>query len=130
MATLSPVELMLITRPLPRSSAGRRDTRAPYRQLAGKDSLLTAVATESWERIGGQVQALRSDPAAAVRAARRFEDEFLAVVADLVGERNARHCGALLLTSAHGIAGMEVSGHSAQTSGAPPPTSSSTPSSA
>ncbi len=142
---------------------------APYRHFAGKDSLLTAVATESWERIGDQVHALRIDPAlsaserlrgalhaligvgrerphlyqmlfrprenrpgergdgfervrlqlcgpevdpaAALRAAEHFQDEFLAIVAALVGERNARHYGALLLTSAHGIAGMELSGH-------------------
>jgi AcrR family transcriptional regulator len=142
---------------------------APYRHFAGKDSLLTAVATESWERIGDRVHALRTDPAlsasqklrgalraligvgrdqphlyqvlfrqrgdrpgergegfervrlqlcgpegdpaAAVRAAGRFQDEFLAIVATLVGERNAPHYGALLLSSAHGIAGMELSGH-------------------
>ncbi|MFI2031114.1 TetR/AcrR family transcriptional regulator [Streptomyces buecherae] len=142
---------------------------APYRHFAGKDSLLTAVVAESWERLGDQVHALRinltlsaserlhgalralvnvgreqphlyqmlfrrrghrpgghgeglervrrqlcgpeGDPTAAVRAAERFQDEFLAIVAALVGERNARHYGALLLTSAHGIAGMELSGH-------------------
>ncbi|MFE4423651.1 TetR/AcrR family transcriptional regulator [Streptomyces sp. NPDC056817] len=143
---------------------------APYRHFTGKDSLLTAVATESWERIADQVHALRTDPtlsasdklrgalrtligvgrdqphlyqmlfrrrghrpeelgegldgvrrqlcgpagdpaADRIRAAGRFQDEFLAIVADLVGERNARHYGALLLTSAHGIADMELSGH-------------------
>ncbi|MFE4415637.1 TetR/AcrR family transcriptional regulator [Streptomyces sp. NPDC056821] len=143
---------------------------APYRHFTGKDSLLTAVATERWERIADQVHALRTDPtlsasdklrgalrtligvgrdqphlyqmlfrrrghrpeelgegldrvrrqlcgpagdpaADRIRAAGRFQDEFLAIVADLVGERNARHYGALLLTSAHGIADMELSGH-------------------
>ncbi|MER6171143.1 TetR/AcrR family transcriptional regulator [Streptosporangium sp. NPDC001681] len=143
---------------------------APYRHFTGKDSLLTAVATESWERIADQVHALRTDPALSVsdklrgalrtligvgrdqphlyqmlfrrrghrpeelgegldrvrrqlctpagdpaadrvRTAGRFQDEFLAIVADLVGERNARHYGALLLSSAHGIADMELSGH-------------------
>ncbi|MET4922423.1 TetR/AcrR family transcriptional regulator [Streptomyces sp. PSRA5] len=143
---------------------------APYRHFTGKDSLLTAVATESWERIGGQVHALRADPdlsatgklrgalrtlvgvgrgqphlyqmlfrrpghrpeelgegldrvrrqlcgpaadpvADRVRAAGRFQREFLAIVADLVGERKAGLYGALLLTSAHGIADMELSGH-------------------
>jgi AcrR family transcriptional regulator len=134
---------------------------APYRHFANKDSLLTAIATESWERIGEQVHAVRTDPALSAseklrgalraligvgrdqphlyqmlfrswsrrtpartwnpcapadraladRAARRFQDEFLAIVAALVGEPDARHYGALLLTSAHGIAGMEVSGH-------------------
>jgi AcrR family transcriptional regulator len=142
---------------------------APYRHFVDKDSLLTAVATENWEQISGQVHALRTDPAlsaaeklrgtlraligvgrdrphlyqmlfrrrehrsgqrgegldrvlrqlcgppddpaAAERAAERFQDEFLAVVADFAGKRNARRYGALLLTSAHGIAGMELSGH-------------------
>jgi AcrR family transcriptional regulator len=119
---------------------------APYRHFADKDSLLTAVATESWERIGNQVHALRTDPVlpaaeklrgalraligvgrdrphlyqmmvaapardpeAAVRAAGRSQDEFLAIVAALVGERNAPHYCALLITSAHGIASMELS---------------------
>ncbi|MFQ6398702.1 TetR/AcrR family transcriptional regulator [Nocardia sp. KC 131] len=35
---------------------------APYRHFADKDSLLTAVATESWERIADQVHTLRTDP--------------------------------------------------------------------
>ena len=123
---------------------------APYRHFADKDSLLTAVAVESWERIGDQVHALRIDPsrpaadklrgalhvqiglgrdqphlyqllfrpapptaapAAVVEAAGRFQSEFLAIVAALVGEGAAGHYGALLLTSAHGITGMELSGH-------------------
>ncbi|MEU0298631.1 TetR/AcrR family transcriptional regulator [Streptomyces sp. NPDC006175] len=143
---------------------------APYRHFTGKDSLLTAVVTESWERIADQVHALRIDPALSasgklrgalctlldvgrnqphlyqmlfrrhghrpeelgegldrvrrqlcgpgedpaadrVRAAGRFQDEFLAVVADLVGERNRQHYGALLLAGAHGITDMELSGH-------------------
>ncbi|MEU2680209.1 TetR/AcrR family transcriptional regulator [Streptomyces sp. NPDC007107] len=143
---------------------------APYRHFSGKDSLLTAVATESWQRIGDQVHALRADPelgaseklrgalltlvrvgrdrphlyqmlfrrhghrpeelgegldrvrrqvcgpaddpvADRLRAAGRFQDEFLAVVAGLVGERNTRHYGALLLAGAHGITDMELSGH-------------------
>ncbi|WP_069862126.1 TetR/AcrR family transcriptional regulator [Streptomyces malaysiensis] len=143
---------------------------APYRHFAGKDSLLTAVVTEGWERIGDQVHALRTDPALSaseklrgalraligvgqdqphlyqmlfrrpghrpeelgegldrvrrqlcgpaddpaadrVRAAGRFQDEFLAIVAALAGERNTRHYGALLLSGAHGIADMELSGH-------------------
>jgi AcrR family transcriptional regulator len=121
---------------------------APYRHFADKDSLLTAVATESWERIGDGVAALRADPDRSataklrdallalievgrrqphlyqlmfsppggdpepvVRAAGRSQDEFLAIVGALVGEPTARHYGALLLTSAHGIAGMELSGH-------------------
>nr|WP_203599543.1 TetR/AcrR family transcriptional regulator [Streptomyces sp. SID10853] len=147
---------------------------APYRHFTGKDSLLTAVVTEGWERIADRVHALRIDPglsacdrlrgalraligvgrdqphlyqmlfrrpghrpeelgeggdrvrgrlcapvpgtaggpaADRIRAAGRFQDEFLAVVTGLVGERNAPHYGALLLAGAHGIADMELSGH-------------------
>jgi AcrR family transcriptional regulator len=35
---------------------------APYRHFADKESLLTAVATERWERVSDQVHALRTDP--------------------------------------------------------------------
>jgi AcrR family transcriptional regulator len=51
------------------------------------------------------------DPTAVVRAAERSQDEFLAIVADLVGARDARRYGALLLAGVHGITGMQVSGH-------------------
>jgi AcrR family transcriptional regulator len=121
---------------------------APYRHFADKDSLLTAVAIESWERIGDRVYALRmdpdlspaeklrgalhaliavgrdqphlyrvmcsepaGDPTPAVSAAGRSQDEFRAIVAAVVGERNASHYGALLLAGGHGIAGMELNGY-------------------
>jgi AcrR family transcriptional regulator len=120
---------------------------APYRHFADKASLLTAVAAEGWERIGDQMQALRTDarllpadrlraaligvialsrrqpylyrlmfstpeadPAAVVLAAQRMCDEFLAIVGAVVGERNAQRCAAILLTGAHGAAGLESSG--------------------
>ncbi|MCU1404868.1 MAG: TetR family transcriptional regulator [Glaciihabitans sp.] len=44
-------------------------------------------------------------------AASRLEDEFLAIVADLVGTSDARRYGALVMASAHGIASLELSGH-------------------
>ncbi len=47
----------------------------------------------------------------AVQAAERAWAEFLAIVGDLVGAQHARRFAALLLTSAHGITGMEVNGH-------------------
>ncbi|MFD3732993.1 TetR family transcriptional regulator [Streptomyces sp. NPDC058632] len=143
---------------------------APYRRFTGRDSLLTAVATESRERIADQAHTLRTDPALSasdklrgalrtligvgreqphlyqmsfrrrghrpeepgegldrvrrrlctpagdpaadrVHAAGRFQDEFPAVVTALVGERDTRRYGALLLTGAHGIADMGLSGH-------------------
>ncbi len=49
------------------------------------------------------------DPAALARAAEHSRTEFLAIVADLVGAQDARRYGALLIGSANGIAGMEVS---------------------
>jgi len=50
------------------------------------------------------------DPTALARAAERSQAEFLAVVADMVGEQDARRCAALLISSANGIAGLEASG--------------------
>ena len=50
------------------------------------------------------------DPEAA-RAAGRLQDQFLAVVSDLVGAADALRYGALLMSSAHGITGLEHSGH-------------------
>lgn len=48
---------------------------------------------------------------AATQAADRSMDESLAIVGDVVGAEHARRFGALLLTSAHGIATLELSGH-------------------
>lgn len=53
------------------------------------------------------------DPAAA-EAASRLEDEFLAIVGDMVGGADALRYGALVMSSAHGIAGLELSGHLAK----------------
>src|ERR1700712_624326 len=50
------------------------------------------------------------DPAKLIRAASGSQDEFLAIVADVVGAEDARRTGALLMSSTHGIAGMEHSG--------------------
>jgi AcrR family transcriptional regulator len=50
------------------------------------------------------------DPAAVVRAAERMCDEFLAIVASVVGDQDAQRCAAILLTGAHGAAGLESSG--------------------
>src|SRR6185369_4377785 len=120
---------------------------APYRHFADKESLLTAVAAEGWERIGDRMHALRTDsrlapvdrlraallvvitvsseqpylyqlmfsppagdPTAVVRAAQRMCDEFLAIVAAVVGEQNAERYAAILLTGVHGAAGLESSG--------------------
>jgi AcrR family transcriptional regulator len=47
----------------------------------------------------------------AARAVGRSQDRFLEIVTDVVGVGDARRAGALLLSSAHGIAGMDLSGH-------------------
>ena len=120
---------------------------APYRHFADKESLLTAIAAEGWERLGDQMHALKTnarrppadklraalvgvitvsrqqphlyqlmfttpagDPTAVVRAAQRMCDEFLAIVAEVVGEQDAQRYSAILLTAAHGSAGLELSG--------------------
>lgn len=51
------------------------------------------------------------DREAASRAVERSQEVFLTIVAAVVGPDDARRFGALLLSSAHGIAGMELSGH-------------------
>lgn len=53
------------------------------------------------------------EPAAAA-ASSRLEHQYLAIVADLVGESDAPRYGALLMSSAHGIAGLQLSGHLAK----------------
>jgi len=53
----------------------------------------------------------KGDPGAGARAASRAQEEFLSIVAAVVGEADARHDGALLFSSAHGIAELEISGH-------------------
>jgi len=120
---------------------------APYRHFANKESLLTAVAAEGWERVGDHMHALKTDsrllpadklraalvglvavsrrqphlyqlmfstpagdPTAVVRAAQRSCDEFLAIVTEAVGEHHAQRYAAILLTGAHGAAGLERSG--------------------
>jgi AcrR family transcriptional regulator len=50
------------------------------------------------------------EPAAVVKAAQRSCDEFLAIVAEVVGKQNAERYAAVLLTGAHGAAGLELSG--------------------
>jgi AcrR family transcriptional regulator len=120
---------------------------APYRHFTDKESLLTAVAAEGWERVADQMHALQADsrlgpaerlraalnvfvtvsraqphlyrlmfsspagdPATIVHAAQRGCDEFLAIAAPVVGEQNAERYGAILLTGAHGAAGLGLSG--------------------
>jgi len=56
----------------------------------------------------------KHDPGAGARAASRALDQFLSLVAAVVGEADARRYGALLFSAAHGIAELEISGHLTQ----------------
>jgi AcrR family transcriptional regulator len=80
-------------------------------KLRGALDALIGVGREQPHLYRMMCTAPAGDPAAAVRAAGRTQDEFRAIVAGVVGERDARHYGALLLAGAHGIAGMELSGY-------------------
>jgi AcrR family transcriptional regulator len=53
----------------------------------------------------------RGDPAAAVQAAERTQNLFLDIVGRITGPGRAQRYGALLLTTAHGITGLDLSGH-------------------
>lgn len=57
---------------------------------------------------------IAADTPASAAAASRLENEFLTLVADVVGEPDAHRYGALVMSSAHGIAGLELSGHLAK----------------
>jgi AcrR family transcriptional regulator len=51
------------------------------------------------------------DPTEAMRVAERAQDLFLEIVGRITGPQHARRYGALILTSAHGITGLDLSGH-------------------
>lgn len=51
------------------------------------------------------------DPTEAMQVAERAQDLFLDLVGRITGPLQARRYGALLLTSAHGITGLDLSGH-------------------
>ena len=52
---------------------------APYRHFADKESLLTAVAAESWERIGDRMHALQTDQR--LRPAEKLRQALVGVIA-------------------------------------------------
>ena len=51
------------------------------------------------------------DPTAAIQVAERAQDLFLDIVGRITGPQWAPRYGALILTSAHGITGLDLSGH-------------------
>jgi len=52
-----------------------------------------------------------ADPAEVTRAAERGQDLFLSIVSWVVGPRQAKQYGGLLLATAHGVTDLELSGH-------------------
>jgi AcrR family transcriptional regulator len=86
---------------------------APGAHLERAVLALIEVARRQPHRYALMFSTPASTPAAA-EAASRLENEFLTLVARWVGEPDARRYGALLMSSAHGIAGMELSGHLAE----------------
>ncbi len=51
------------------------------------------------------------DPTAAMQVAQRAQNLFLDIVGRITGPQQASRYGALILTSAHGITGLDLSGH-------------------
>jgi hypothetical protein len=51
------------------------------------------------------------DPTAAIQVAERTQELFLDMVGRITGPRQAPRYGAPILTSAHGITGLDLSGH-------------------
>jgi AcrR family transcriptional regulator len=86
-----------------------RDTR-PEVRLEHALSALVGVSRRQPHLYALMFSTPASEPAA-IEASSRLHDQFLAVVADVVGEPDAPRYGALLMSSAHGIAGLESSGH-------------------
>lgn len=84
---------------------------APEQSLRGALLALIEVARSRPHLYRLMFTTPAADPTAAVRAAERAQDLFLDVVSTVVGPHQRRRYGALLLTSAHGIAGLEQSGH-------------------
>ena len=92
----------------------RADDRAgPRARLESALLMLIGVARRQPHLYSLMFSTPASSPEA-VAASGRLQNQFLAIVADLVGPGDAPRYGALLMSSAHGIAGLELSGHLAK----------------
>ncbi|MBT1545644.1 TetR/AcrR family transcriptional regulator [Curtobacterium aurantiacum] len=89
-------------------AGGHRSSEAILR--AALEALMT-VAKDEPEVYRMMFTLPANDPDEAIAAAARAQAEFLAIVGDVVGTERAHLYGAMLLTSAHGIASMDASGH-------------------
>jgi AcrR family transcriptional regulator len=86
---------------------------APDTRLERAVLALIDVARRQPHRYALMFSTPASTPATA-GAASRLEDQFLGLVADVVGDPDAPRYGALVMCTAHGIAGMELGGHLAK----------------
>jgi AcrR family transcriptional regulator len=84
--------------------------RSPADRLRAALGVLITVNREQPHLYELMFSTPAGDPAAVVRAAQRSCDEFVAIVASVFGERIAQRYSAILLTGAHGAAGLESSG--------------------
>ncbi len=80
---------------------------------AGLESAVMALIARARERphLYALMFATPAEDDEAAQAARRLQDGFLDLVGDLVGTTDATRYGALLMSTAHGIAELERSGH-------------------
>jgi len=88
----------------------RATSSAPDVRLEGALLALIRLA-RTRPHLYSLVFSTRVDDSETARAASRLHDAFLAVVRDLVGPEHALGHGALLMSTAHGIAALEISGH-------------------
>ncbi|MEJ8284336.1 TetR/AcrR family transcriptional regulator [Curtobacterium citreum] len=87
------------------------DSRSAVDRLRAALETLMAVARDEPEVYRMMFTMPSNDPEVAIAAAGRAQFEFLRIVGSVVGAEHAHLYGAMLLTSAHGIASMDASGH-------------------
>lgn len=82
----------------------------PRERLRGALSYTLELARDRPRLYALMFVAPSRNPEALIAAASEAQDEFILIVAEAVGEDRARARAALLMSSTHGIASMEVSG--------------------
>src|SRR5690242_12099472 len=75
---------------------------APYRHFPDKESLLTAIAVESWERLGDQIRAVRED--SSLSASERLRRALAGLIA--VGRRQPHLYQQMFVTPAGDAAAL------------------------
>lgn len=103
---------MELTAKLERLQANKK--LSPATKLERALLVLLTVGREQPHLYGLMFSTPSTDPEEALAAVGASQEVFLKIVAAVVGERDARRYGALLLSTAQGIATMELNGHLAQ----------------